>query len=156
MRSTFSLAIPAPESPLEALPPGKYLISVTADGYKIDDAHFTIDGGTQRVTVSAAHPMQRYPLPLGNVRIRVFNDSVPVDATYEVGAESGLAGSPPTFPVCSVKSPPTTTETRCAPSMCTPHRTRLTRQARSSSPAASHKWTRPRPESASVTRKATS
>jgi hypothetical protein len=74
--------------PLEALPPGRYLISVTADGYKIDGAHFTIDGGNQPVTVS----MQPYPLPLGNVRIRVFNDSVPVDATYEVGAESGLSG----------------------------------------------------------------
>ncbi|WP_329045916.1 hypothetical protein OG738_30290 [Amycolatopsis sp. NBC_01488] len=73
---------------LDALPPGKYLISLTADGYKIDGAHFTVDGGTQRVTVA----MQPYPLPLGNVRIRVFNDSVPVDATYEVGAESGLAG----------------------------------------------------------------
>jgi hypothetical protein len=73
---------------LDALPPGKYLISVTADGYKIDGAHFSVDGGTQRVTVT----MQPYPLPLGNVRLRVFNDSAPVDGTYEVGLEPGLAG----------------------------------------------------------------
>ncbi|MET8846784.1 SdrD B-like domain-containing protein [Amycolatopsis sp. NPDC004625] len=70
------------------LPPGRYLISVTADGYKIDGAHFTLDGGTRRVTVE----MQPYPLPLGTVRVRVFDDSVPVDGTYEVGAEHGLAG----------------------------------------------------------------
>jgi hypothetical protein len=76
---------------LDNLPAGKYLISLTADGYKIDGAHFTVDGGTQRVTVS----MQPYPLPLGNIRMRVFNDSVPVDGTYEVGSEAGLAGFTP-------------------------------------------------------------
>jgi hypothetical protein len=74
---------------LDKLPAGRYLISVTADGYKIDGEHFTVAGGqTAAVTVS----MQPYPLPLGTVRIRVFNDSIPVDGTYEVGAERGLAG----------------------------------------------------------------
>jgi hypothetical protein len=74
---------------LEHLPAGRYLISVTADGYKIDGAHFTVTGGqTTQVTVG----MQPFPLPLGSVRIRVFNDIVPVDGTYEVGAEPGLAG----------------------------------------------------------------
>ncbi|HEY0530191.1 MAG TPA: hypothetical protein VGD29_01170 [Actinoplanes sp.] len=74
---------------LGALPAGKYLISVTADGYKIDGSHFLVTGGQQTdVTVS----MQPYPLPLGTVRLRVFNDSIPVDGTYEVGAERGLAG----------------------------------------------------------------
>ena len=73
---------------LQNLPAGKYLISVTADGYKIDGAHFTVNGGTQLVTVD----MQPFPLPLGSIRIRVFNDSAPVDATYEVGAEAGIAG----------------------------------------------------------------
>ncbi|MDT4989845.1 MAG: large repetitive protein, partial [Micromonosporaceae bacterium] len=74
---------------LAGLPAGNYLISVTADGYKIDGEHFTVTGGqTSRVTVST----QPYPLPLGSVRIRVFNDSIPVDGTYEVGTERGLAG----------------------------------------------------------------
>jgi hypothetical protein len=74
---------------LSSLPAGRYLISVTADGYKIDGEHFTVaDGATTAVTVG----MQPYPLPLGTVRIRVFNDNIPVDGTYEVGAERGLAG----------------------------------------------------------------
>src|SRR5258705_10807152 len=74
---------------LGSLPDGKYLISVTADGYKIDGEHFTVTGGqTTAITVS----MQPFPLPLGTIRIRVFNDSIPVDGTYEVGAEAGLAG----------------------------------------------------------------
>ena len=74
---------------LPNLPAGRYLISVTADGYKIDGAHFTVvDGGSPKVTVE----MQPYPLPLGTVRLRVFNDSIPVDATYEVDSEKGLAG----------------------------------------------------------------
>ena len=71
------------------LQPGRYLISVTADGYKIDGAHVTVtSGATSAVTVQ----MQPYPLPLGTVRIRVFNDTAPVDATYETGVEPGLAG----------------------------------------------------------------
>lgn len=73
-----------------ALGGGKYLISVTADGYKIAGAHFTVDGGTtpQAVTVR----MLPTPLPLATIKIQVFNDSAPVDATYEADAESGLAG----------------------------------------------------------------
>ncbi|GHJ53560.1 hypothetical protein Nm8I071_28670 [Nonomuraea sp. TT08I-71] len=74
---------------LDGLPAGRYLISVTADGYKIDGEHFTVTAGqTGAVTVG----MQPYPLPLGTVRLRIFEDSVPVDGTYEVGAERGLAG----------------------------------------------------------------
>ncbi len=71
-------------TPLAGLPAGRYLISVTAENYKIDGAHFTVTGGApQQVTVD----MQPYPLPLGTVRIRVFNDIAPVDATYEVGSQ---------------------------------------------------------------------
>ncbi len=73
---------------LSGLPGGKYLISVTADGFKIDGAHFTVNGGTQNVTVE----MNPTPLPLSTLRIEVFNDNAPVDATYEVDAERGLAG----------------------------------------------------------------
>ncbi|MGC9669579.1 IPT/TIG domain-containing protein [Planosporangium sp. 12N6] len=74
---------------LGKLPVGKYLISVTADGYKIDGQHFTVTGGK---TTPVAVTMQPYPLPLGTIRLRVFNDNAPVDGTYEVGAERGLAG----------------------------------------------------------------
>jgi hypothetical protein len=74
---------------LDRLPPGRYLISVTADGYKIDGSHFTVQGGQ---TTAVSVTMQPYPLPLGTVRIQVFNDNIPVDGTYEVDAEQGLAG----------------------------------------------------------------
>ncbi len=71
------------------IPPGKYLISVTADGFKIDGAHFTVtSGGTTPVTVQ----MIPYPTPLGTVRYTIFEDVVPVDGTYEADAEPGLGG----------------------------------------------------------------
>jgi hypothetical protein len=73
---------------LDGLPGGKYLISVTADGFKIDGAHFTVDGGTTPVVVR----MNPTPLPLATIRIQVFEDQVPVDSTYEADAERGLAG----------------------------------------------------------------
>ncbi len=71
-----------------SLPGGKYLISVTSAGYKIAGAHFAVDGGTQPVAVK----MLPTPLPLATVRIQVFNDNAPVDATYEADAEPGLKG----------------------------------------------------------------
>jgi hypothetical protein len=74
---------------LDGLPDGRYLVSVTADGYKIDGSHFTVAGG---VTTPVVVSMQPFPLPLGSIRLRVFNDNMPVDGTYEVDAEAGLAG----------------------------------------------------------------
>ena len=73
---------------LDSLPAGKYLISVTADGFKIGGTHFTVNGGSQQVTAE----LDPTPLPLSTIRITVFNDNAPVDATYEVDAESGLKG----------------------------------------------------------------
>ena len=62
---------------------------MTADGFKIDGAHFTVDGGhDQRVAVA----MNPTPLPLTHAALQVFNDNAPVDGTYEVDAEQGLAG----------------------------------------------------------------
>ena len=75
---------------LPDLPPGRYLISVTANGYKIDGAHFTVPASGGDVTATVT--MQPYPLPLSTIRIRVFNDAAPVDGTYEFGAETGLQG----------------------------------------------------------------
>jgi hypothetical protein len=73
---------------LDGLPAGKYLISVTADGYKIGGQHFEVAGDTQAVTVQ----LDPTPLPLATIRIDVFDDSAPVDGTYEVDAERPLAG----------------------------------------------------------------
>ena len=73
---------------LDGLPDGKYLISVTAKGFKIDGAHFTVSSNSQLVDVA----MNPTPLPLSTLKLTVFNDNAPVDATYEVDAEPGLAG----------------------------------------------------------------
>ena len=75
---------------LDGLPPGKYLISVTSDGFKIDGQHFTVVDG--QVATPVTVEMNPTPLPLTTLRIEVFNDNAPVDATYEVNAEQGLAG----------------------------------------------------------------
>jgi hypothetical protein len=76
------------------LPVGRYLISVLADGYKIDGAHFTVplpDPDSQtgaNVTVK----MQPYPLPDATVRAWVFEDNVPTNSAPDAPAEQGLAG----------------------------------------------------------------
>lgn len=74
---------------LQGLAPGKYLVSVTADGYKIDGAHFSVVDGRE---TAVAVQMQPLPLPLATIKIQVFDDSVPADGTYEADAERGLAG----------------------------------------------------------------
>jgi hypothetical protein len=71
------------------LPDGRYLVSVLADGYKIDGAHFTIplaDPGT--VTVK----MQPYDLPDATIQAEVFEDVAPTNSAPDVPAERGLAG----------------------------------------------------------------
>ena len=70
------------------LPDGRYLISVIADGYKIDGAHFTVplpDPGL--VTVE----LQPNPLPDSTLRAQVFEDSAFTNGTIDQG-EPGLAG----------------------------------------------------------------
>ena len=70
------------------LPAGRYLISVLADGYKLDGEHFTVplpDPGT--VTVE----LQPHPLPDSTLRAQVFADVAPTNGTIDNG-DSGLAG----------------------------------------------------------------
>jgi hypothetical protein len=72
-----------------SLPEGKYLISVLADGYKIDGAHFSVplaDPGL--VTVK----MQPYDLPDATIQAEVFEDVAPTNSAPDVPAERGLAG----------------------------------------------------------------
>ncbi|HEV7204220.1 MAG TPA: IPT/TIG domain-containing protein [Jatrophihabitans sp.] len=76
-----------PSKALGNLPSGKYLISVTAAGFKIDGAHFTVTNGSNQMVSVAMQPL---PLPLTTLRIEVFNDNLPVDATWEMDAEQGL------------------------------------------------------------------
>ena len=72
-----------------ALPDGRYLISVLADGYKIDGEHFTVPfTGSGLVTVK----MQPYDLPDGTIQAAVFEDTAPTNSAPDVPAERGLAG----------------------------------------------------------------
>ena len=71
------------------LPDGKYLISVEADGYKLDGAHFTLPMADPGVVSVHAQPQ---PLPLATVRIQVFNDTAQANGEFDVPAENGLQG----------------------------------------------------------------
>ncbi len=73
---------------LAGLASGKYLISVLAKGYTLGGAHFTVPLSAFPLVV----PVQPNPVPLGSLRVRVFHDNAPVDATYEAGSETGAQG----------------------------------------------------------------
>ena len=72
------------------LPEGRYLISVLADGYKIDGEHFTVPftTGSDLVTVQ----MQPYDLPTATVQAAVFEDMAPTNSGPDLPVERGLAG----------------------------------------------------------------
>ncbi|MEO8329250.1 MAG: hypothetical protein ABI586_04515, partial [Candidatus Nanopelagicales bacterium] len=83
--------------PLTNIPDGRYLISVLADGYKIDGAHFCVEttgnvpgcdaplDGTLDIT------MQPTPLPDATLRASVFEDNAPTDGQQDTG-EAPLDG----------------------------------------------------------------
>ncbi len=62
------------------LPDGDYLVSVLADGYKLDGEHFTmpIDGPV----VVELQPM---PLPDSTIKGQVFEDRAPTNGAYDAG-----------------------------------------------------------------------
>ncbi|WP_425954888.1 SdrD B-like domain-containing protein [Xylanimonas sp. McL0601] len=69
------------------LPDGRYLISVLADGYKIDGVHVTMPlDGTAPVVVE----LQPDPLPDSTLRAQVFADISPTDGAPDAG-DPGLA-----------------------------------------------------------------
>lgn len=75
--------------PLSNVPRGRYLITVLADGYKMDGAHFTVQpSASTAVTVQ----MQPYPLPTATIQAAVFEDISPVNGAPDVPLEHGLAG----------------------------------------------------------------
>ena len=72
-------------TPLD-LPPGRYLISVAANGYKLDGAHFTVpESGPTRVQVQ----MAPYDLPLATLRVQVFDDNASVNGQWDEPVETG-------------------------------------------------------------------
>ncbi len=64
------------------LPDGKYLVSVLADGYKLDGAHFTMPLPDSRPVPVTLQPM---PLPDTTVKGQVFEDMAPTNGTYDAG-----------------------------------------------------------------------
>ncbi len=85
---------------LMTLPDGRYLISVLADGYKLDGRHFTVAGSN--VTWQGKAPtdpagevkveLQPFPLPDAQIQAAVFEDISPVNSAPDLPAEHGLAG----------------------------------------------------------------
>ncbi|MDR7253523.1 hypothetical protein J2X46_002513 [Nocardioides sp. BE266] len=70
------------------LPDGNYLVSVLADGFKLDGAHFTMPLPD---TVPVPVQVQPMPLPDSTVRGQVFEDMAPTNGAYDAG-DRPLAG----------------------------------------------------------------
>lgn len=70
------------------LPNGKYLVSVTADGFKIDGAHFTVNGETPQAPVAVQVQMNALPLPSATVRVNIFNDNASTNGQFDGEPES--------------------------------------------------------------------
>jgi hypothetical protein len=73
---------------LSLLPDGHYLISVMADGYKLDGAWFSLPLEEPGLITVGLNPD---PLPLGTLKILVFNDTA-TNSQFDPGIEHGLAG----------------------------------------------------------------
>ncbi len=70
------------------LPDGRYLVSVLADGYKLDGTPFSVpleDPGTVDV------PLQPLPLPTATIKAQVFLDVTEANGQYDPG-EDGISG----------------------------------------------------------------
>lgn len=68
----------------------RYLISVLADGYKLDGTHFTGNGSAdQAVTVDL---ISNAALPAATIQAEIFEDNAPTNSAPDVPAERGLEG----------------------------------------------------------------
>ncbi len=84
--------------PLADIPDGRYLISVTAEGYSIDGAHFCVDnaapaepGCDSPLSGPLTVEMQPTPLPDSTLRGQVFEDNALTNAGPDAN-EAGLPG----------------------------------------------------------------
>ena len=62
------------------------------DGRRVQDRRCALHRDLRLDADTVVVQMQPLPLPLQTIRLQVFNDNAPVDGTYEVDAEQGLAG----------------------------------------------------------------
>ncbi len=101
--TNFSASVPISICPAGApacIPDGRYLISVLADGYKLDGRHFTVGGGVVTWEGKAAGDpasevkveLQPGQLPDAQIQAAVFEDISPVNSAPDLPAEHGLAG----------------------------------------------------------------
>ncbi|NWJ46026.1 MAG: hypothetical protein HXX08_09130 [Chloroflexi bacterium] len=79
---------------LTGLPNGNYLISVWADGYKIDGTNFSLpltgaSGPTLGLVTVAAQP---YPLPLAAIKLQTFEDCNTVNGQFDSPGEESTPG----------------------------------------------------------------
>jgi hypothetical protein len=68
--------------------PCRYLVTLSANGYQIGGVHFQVPNATGIVKVF----LQPYPIPLGTIRLKVFQDTAPTDGTYEESTEKPIEG----------------------------------------------------------------
>jgi hypothetical protein len=76
---------------------GKYLVSVTANGFQISGGHFTVTGGkfsgldatSSGAVVVSLNPL---PIPLANIRLKVYGDMASTNAQWDEQSEFGLPG----------------------------------------------------------------
>ena len=71
------------------LPPGRYLISVMSDGFKLDGIHFTMPLPDATPLVVELQPT---PLPTATIKAQVFEDISPTNSAPDLPAEHGLPG----------------------------------------------------------------
>ena len=76
---------------------GRYLISVTANGYQIGGAHFVVTNGhVSGLDASAAGAvvvsLNPLPIPLSNVRLKVYGDMASSNSQWDEQSEFGLPG----------------------------------------------------------------
>ena len=68
-----------------SVPPGKYLISVLSETYKMGGKHFTVTGDGTALTIEV--PLHPHPLPPATMRIKVYNDRASTNGQYDAPSE---------------------------------------------------------------------
>ncbi len=94
LRSSAPVAAQGDETTLSGtigisnLAPGRYLISVLADGYKLDGTPFTVP---MEAPGLVEVPLQPVPLPTATIKAQIFADVTSTNGQYDPG-EDGLPG----------------------------------------------------------------
>ncbi|QNK79431.1 hypothetical protein [Nakamurella sp. PAMC28650] len=79
------------------LPNGKYLVSITSNGYQIGGGHFVVtDGKFSGLDTTPAGAvvvgLNPLPIPLSNIRLKVYGDMGATNAQWDEQSEFGLPG----------------------------------------------------------------